>query len=86
MSVVAALSEWLVHTNRRCNGSWTQRYEHGLPVTGLVPIEENTATGITIHCLPDGTVRTTSSVSASLITRLANSWPSLTTNVVDERP
>ena len=23
------------HTNRRLNGSWTQRYEHGLPVTDL---------------------------------------------------
>lgn len=38
MSVVAALSEWLVHTNRRRNGAWTQRYEHGIPVTDLVPI------------------------------------------------
>jgi len=26
MSVVAALSTWLVHTNRRRGGSWTQRY------------------------------------------------------------
>ena len=31
MSVVAALSEWLIHTNRRAGGSWTQRYEHGVP-------------------------------------------------------
>jgi len=35
MSTVAALSEWLTHTNRRSNGAWTQRYEHGLPVTDL---------------------------------------------------
>jgi DNA gyrase subunit B len=27
MSVVAALSEWLVHRNRRHTGAWTQRYE-----------------------------------------------------------
>jgi topoisomerase IV subunit B len=33
MSVVAALSEWLIHTNRRTGGSWTQRYEHGVPTT-----------------------------------------------------
>lgn len=38
MSVVAALSEWLVHTNRRAGGAWTQRYEHGVPATGLNPI------------------------------------------------
>jgi len=37
MSTVAALSEWLTHTNRRSNGAWTQRYEHGVPVTDLVP-------------------------------------------------
>ncbi|GAA1629638.1 ATP-binding protein [Georgenia ruanii] len=40
MSVVAALSRWLVHTNRRHDGAWTQRYEHGLPVTDLVPLDD----------------------------------------------
>ena len=35
ISVVAALSEWLIHTNRRTGGSWTQRYEHGVPTTDL---------------------------------------------------
>lgn len=38
VSVVAALSEWIVHTSRRLNGAWTQRYEHGIPVTGLEPL------------------------------------------------
>lgn len=52
MSVVAALSEWLVHTNRRLNGSWTQRYEHGIPVTDLTPIESDGTTGTTVHFLP----------------------------------
>jgi DNA gyrase subunit B len=52
MSVVAALSEWLVHTNRRLNGSWTQRYEHGIPVTNLTPIEPDPTTGTTVHFLP----------------------------------
>jgi DNA gyrase subunit B len=50
--VVAALSEWLVHTNRRRNGSWTQRYEHGLPVTGLTPVDPDGTTGTTVHFLP----------------------------------
>jgi len=49
MSVVAALSDQLTHTNRRANGSWTQRYEHGVPVTGLDPIESDGTTGTTVH-------------------------------------
>ncbi|MDQ3790485.1 MAG: ATP-binding protein, partial [Actinomycetota bacterium] len=52
MSVVAALSEWLIHTNRRVNGSWTQRYEHGIPVTDLTPIASDGTTGTTVHFLP----------------------------------
>lgn len=52
MSVVAALSEWLVHTNRRVNGSWTQRYEHGIPVTDLEPLESDGATGTTVRFRP----------------------------------
>ena len=53
MSVVAALSDWLVHTNRRLNGSWTQRYEHGLPVTDLDAIPAGATTGTTVHFHPD---------------------------------
>ncbi|HEX3005729.1 MAG TPA: hypothetical protein VHO27_16055 [Angustibacter sp.] len=53
MSVVAALSSWLRHTNHRGNGSWTQRYERGVPVTGLDPIAPAAATGTTVHFLPD---------------------------------
>src|SRR6476469_6359582 len=54
ISVVAALSAWLVHTNHRGNGSWTQRYEHGIPVTGLVPVaaQPDSGTGTTVHFLP----------------------------------
>jgi topoisomerase IV subunit B len=53
MSVVAALSEWLVHTNRRHDGTWVQRYEHGLPVTDLTPLPADGATGTTVQYLPD---------------------------------
>jgi topoisomerase-4 subunit B len=53
MSVVAALSSWLVHSNRRREGSWTQRYEHGVPVSDLVPIDGDGSTGTTVHFLPD---------------------------------
>lgn len=52
MSVVAALSQWVVHTNHRREGSWSQRYEHGVPVTGLVPVPATGATGTTVHFLP----------------------------------
>jgi DNA gyrase subunit B len=53
MSVVAALSDWLIHTNRRVNGSWTQRYEHGLPLSDLDPIERTGTTGTSVHFHPD---------------------------------
>jgi topoisomerase-4 subunit B len=53
ISVVAALSQWLTHTNRRQNGAWTQRYEHGLPTTDLVPIDSENGTGTTVHFLAD---------------------------------
>ncbi|MFC7383955.1 hypothetical protein [Sphaerisporangium rhizosphaerae] len=53
MSVVAALSEWLVHTNRRLSGSWIQRYEQGVPVSGLETVAGDGATGTTVHFLPD---------------------------------
>ncbi|MCE0534087.1 hypothetical protein LWF15_01015 [Kineosporia rhizophila] len=56
MSVVAALSSWLVHTNRRLEGSWTQRYEHGIPVTGLRPAPPQSGTGTTVHFLPDASI------------------------------
>lgn len=53
MSVVAALSTWLVHSNRRSNGSWTQRYERGIPVTDLAALADDGTTGTTVHFRPD---------------------------------
>jgi DNA gyrase subunit B len=53
MSVVAALSDHLTHTNRRRNGSWTQRYEHGVPVTDLEAVEPSDSTGTTVRFHPD---------------------------------
>ncbi|MFI7674646.1 ATP-binding protein [Actinophytocola sp. NPDC049390] len=65
MSVVAALSEWLVHTNRRVNGSWTQRYEHGIPVTDLTPIDSDGTTGTTVHFMPSPDLAPVESVPAN---------------------
>lgn len=81
MSVVAALSEWLIHTNRRLNGSWTQRYEHGVPVTGLEPIAGDGATGTTVHFLPGVHLPPL----ADDLGRFANAWPGLVMTVDDRR-
>ena len=43
MSVVAALSAWLLHGNRRSDGAWTQRYRYGVPDTDLRPSRPTTA-------------------------------------------
>lgn len=53
MSVVAALSVWLEHTNHRAEGSWTQRYEHGVPVDELVEVPSDGRTGTTVRFRPD---------------------------------
>ncbi|WP_406095946.1 ATP-binding protein [Streptomyces sp. NBC_01013] len=85
MSVVAALSESLVHTNRRRNGSWTQRYEHGVPVTGLDPVDDDGTTGTLVHFRPAGPLRAGSGPSADELARWAAAWPDLTVEVDDRR-
>ena len=82
ISVVAALSAWLVHTNHRGNGSWTQRYEHGIPVTGLVPVPARPTTGTTVHFLPGEDVDPVP--TAEELSRLAR-WPHLAVEVIDQR-
>lgn len=53
MSVVAALSSWLEHTNHRVDGGWTQRYEHGVPIAGLVETPPAGRTGTIVRFRPD---------------------------------
>jgi len=84
ISVVAALSEWLVHTNRRSNGAWTQRYEHGLPVTDLVPIPDGDATGTTVHFRPDRTLRADGAPAVIDPVQLAGPWRDLSVEVRHE--
>ncbi|MER5528411.1 hypothetical protein ABT075_28135 [Streptomyces sp. NPDC002677] len=84
MSVVAALSEWLIHTNRRLNGAWTQRYEHGIPVTDLEPVEADGATGTVVHFRPDEPSRSGETVAEGQLKRLAaRAWPGLDVQVDD---
>jgi len=53
MSVVAALSTWLIHENRRQDGAWTRRYEHGLPDDALTELDAGPHTGTVVHFRPD---------------------------------
>lgn len=53
MSVVAALSTWLEHTNFRVEGGWTQRYEHGIPIADLAEVPAAANTGTTVWFRPD---------------------------------
>jgi len=88
MSVVAALSEWLVHTNHRHDGAWTQRYEHGIPATDLVPVPVpgDDTTGTTVHFLPQAALSTSGLRSVpELIQLTVTAWPHLNIDLVDER-
>ncbi|MFC9499835.1 ATP-binding protein [Streptomyces sp. NPDC056982] len=85
MSVVAALSTWLVHTNRRLNGSWTQRYEHGVPTTDLQPIADDSMTGTTVHFLPDEPLRKADSITVDDLARCIQSWQHLSIQIEDRR-
>jgi topoisomerase-4 subunit B len=89
MSVVAALSEWLVHVNRRHNGSWIQRYENGVPVTGLVPVADDGTRGTTVHFLADEALRTAGHVSPRHLLQVTAMWRQLAidlNNDVSGRP
>ncbi|MFH8383779.1 ATP-binding protein [Kitasatospora sp. NPDC018058] len=85
ISVVAALSTRLLHTNRRLNGAWTQRYEHGIPATGLDPIEPDGTTGTWVTFLPDGSLVPRSPLDADRLARWAAHWPVLDVRVEDRR-
>jgi DNA gyrase subunit B len=85
MSVVAALSEWLVHTNRRRNGAWTQRYERGIPVTDLTPIPGDGASGTTVHFLPDPALVSEVQIPVRELRQLAVAFgPHLSVEIHDE--
>jgi len=80
MSVVAALSQWLVHTNRRETGAWTQRYEWGAPTTGLIAVPGNGTTGTTVEFLADPALPTLTSSPVKL-KELASRWSALVCSI-----
>ncbi|GAA4571455.1 hypothetical protein [Planotetraspora kaengkrachanensis] len=85
MSVVAALSQWLEHTNRRENGAWIQRYEHGVPVTDLEPIADNGTSGTVVRFRADEPLPPVGELTADELVRLAMSWPYLSVKIDDRR-
>jgi DNA gyrase subunit B len=86
MSVVAAVSTWLVHTNRRREGAWTQRYARGVPVTDLEPVPVDGTTGTTVRFLPDpALVPTGAPLTAAAVRGWTAAWPALDVQVLDER-
>lgn len=85
MSVVAALSEWLIHTNRRANGSWNRRYERGVPVTDLLPVEADGTTGTCVRFLPDEALRAPWALTADDPALWSEHWPDLTARLDDRR-
>ncbi|WP_280242038.1 ATP-binding protein [Nocardia abscessus] len=82
MSVVAALSRWLVHTNRRQHGAWTQRYEYGVPVTDLLPVTPNGTTGTTVHFRPDRDLLEMVEPTVRELTQLTSPWRRLSVEIV----
>lgn len=68
MSVVAALSIWLEHTNHRVEGAWTQRYEHGVPVADLIDVPACTRTGTTVRFRPAPQLVATEDVDSTAYT------------------
>jgi len=83
-SVVAALSEWLLHTNRRQDGAWSQRYEYGLPVTDLMPLPVSDDTGTSVRFRPGPEV--SPSELPELVELARAGWPHLAVEVRDESP
>ncbi len=52
MSVVCALSEWVLHENHRLDGAWAQRYERGVPIGDLTELAADGVTGTLVHFMP----------------------------------
>ncbi|MEW6446914.1 MAG: DNA topoisomerase (ATP-hydrolyzing) subunit B [Bacillota bacterium] len=56
VSVVNALSEWLEVEVKRDGSVWYQRFERGLPVTGLTVTGATNLTGTTVRFKPDAEI------------------------------
>jgi DNA gyrase subunit B len=73
ISVVAALSEWVVHTTRRAEGGWQQRFERGLPQGALEALAGPGRPGTVVHFRPDAAL-VPGVVDADEVRRLASAY------------
>ena len=86
ISVVGALSEWITHTNRREQGSWTQRYEYGLPTGQQLSEASNNLTGTMICFLPNEKFFGLEKISGSTLKDLCLKFENRArVTIVDER-
>lgn len=83
MSVVAALSDWLIHQNRRRDGAWQQRYERGVPVTDLQQLPPDGTTGTLVGFRPSKGLEPIAVDRLSGV--LSRGWPILNLKVHDRR-
>lgn len=80
MSVVAALSDRLLHEDRRLGGAWQQRYERGVPSSALDDVAPDGTTGTCVRFLPAPGLAPLP--VAGLDELLARGWPGLAVDVV----
>lgn len=85
MSVVAALTAWLVHTNVRHDTAWSARYEKGVPVGLPVSVGAGGPTGTIVHLMPDPTIFDDHLDVDSLSASIATIEGPATIHLVDER-
>ena len=64
-----------MHINHRHSGGWPQRYQHGIPVTDLVPVAGDGSTGTTVHFMPDPALLDPDPVSAAQLSGFTWSPP-----------
>jgi DNA gyrase subunit B len=90
VSVVNALSRWLVAEVRRDGKLYRQRYEEGQPVTGVEVVGTSTGTGTTIRFLVDDRIMVDTTYDFELLTQRLRERAYLTSGlwftIRNERP
>ncbi len=69
VSCVNALSEWLEVTIRRDGKRYSQKYERGNPVTGVIELGEAEGHGTRVHFLPDDQIFETNEYSLDILAK-----------------
>lgn len=60
-----------------------QRYEHGIPVSDLVPVDGDGATGTTVSFMPEASMRV-AGLGWACQAGVLMSWSSLVVEVIDD--